>query len=210
MAAPIRPLDDAHEQAEELLPWYATGQLNDSDRALVERHLTACAECQKQLRFEQRMIEEFQGFAPEVDSGWARLRARIEPGQRWQPARPGVMRGAWDLLRRPAVATLAAAQLAFVVLAGGAFLSLSKPEYRALSSSTPPAAGNVIVIFRSDATQEDVLDALRASGASLIGGPTSADAYLLRVPANRRAAAVARLQADDDVQMAQPIDEAPR
>ena len=137
MAAPIRPLDDAHEQAEELLPWYATGQLNDSDRALVERHLTACVECQKQLRFEQRMIEEFQGFAPEVDSGWARLRARIEPGQRWQPARPGVMRGAWDLLRRPAVATLAAAQLAFVVLAGGAFLSLSKPEYRALSSSTP-------------------------------------------------------------------------
>jgi hypothetical protein len=120
------------------------------------------------------------------------------------------MRGAWDLLRRPAVATLAAAQLAFVVLAGGAFLSLSKPEYRALSSSTPPAAGNVIVIFRSDATQEDVLDTLRASGASLIGGPTSADAYLLRVPANRRAAAVARLQADDDVQMAQPIDEAPR
>ena len=100
MAAPIRPLDDAHEQAEELLPWYATGQLNDSDRALVERHLTACAECQKQLRFEQRMIEEFQGFAPEVDSGWARLRARIEPGQRWQPARPGVMRGAWARPRR--------------------------------------------------------------------------------------------------------------
>jgi anti-sigma factor RsiW len=213
MAAPIRPDDDAHEQAEELLPWYATGQLNGSDRVLVERHLTSCAECQKQLRFEQRMIEEFQDFSPEVDSGWARLRARIEPGQpgqRWQPARPGAMRGALGLLRRPAVATLAAAQLAVVVLAGGAFLSLSKPEYRALSSSTPPAAGNVIVIFRSDATQEDVLDALRASGASLVGGPTSADAYLLRVPANRRAAAVARLQADDDVQMAQPIDEAPR
>lgn len=206
----IRPEADGHAQAEELLPWYATGQLDDADRALVERHLATCADCRDQLRFEHRMIEEFQASDPEIDDGWTRLRSRINSDSPWQPPRIGALRGAWSLLKRPAVATLAAAQLAFVVLAGGAFLSLSKPEYRALSSSTPPAVGNVIIIFRSDATQEDILDALRASGASLVGGPTSADAYLLRVPANRRAAAVARLQADDDVQMAQPIDEAPR
>jgi hypothetical protein len=42
----------------------------------------------------------------------------------------------------------------------------------------------------------------------MVGGPTPADAYLLRVPPQRRAAALASLQADDDVQMAQPIDEA--
>ena len=206
----IRPEADGHVQAEELLPWYATGQLDDADRALVERHLATCADCRDQLRFEHRMIDEFQASDPEIDDGWARLRSRINSNSPWQDRRPGALHGAWNLLKRPAVATLAAAQLAFVVLAGGAFLSLSQPEYRALSSSTPPAAGNVIVIFRPDATQEDVLDALRASGASLVGGPTSADAYLLRVPANRRAAAVARLQADDDVQMAQPIDEPPR
>jgi anti-sigma-K factor RskA len=210
MPEPIRPEGDTHGQAEELLPWYATGQLDEADRALVERHLARCGDCRDQLRFEHRMIEEFQASDPEVDDGWARLRARIDSNPPWQAQRPGALRGAWALLKRPAVATLAAAQLAFVVLAGGAFLSISRPEYRALSSSTPPPVGNVIVIFRSDATQEDVLDALRDSGASLVGGPTSADAYLLRVPANRRAAAVARLQADDDVQMAQPIDEAPR
>jgi hypothetical protein len=94
------------------------------------------------------------------------------------------------------------------VIAGGVFLSLSRPDYQALGSATQPAAGNVIVIFRADATQKDILDALRASGAALVGGPTSADAYLLRVPAERRAAALASLQADDDVQLAQPIDEA--
>jgi len=103
---------------------------------------------------------------------------------------------------------LAAAQLAFVVIAGGVFLTLSRPNYQTLGSAVQPAAGNVIVIFRADATQKDILDALRASGASLVGGPTAADAYLLRVPAERRPAALASLQADDDVQLAQPIDEA--
>jgi hypothetical protein len=156
------------------------------------------------------MIEEFQAFSPEIDSGWSRLRARLDPDQRWQPSRLGALRGAWDMLRRPAIATLAAAQLAFVMLAGGAFLSLSKPEYHALSSAGARPAGNVIVIFRSDATQKDVLDALRESGAALVGGPTSADAYLLRVPSERRAFALARLQANEDVQLAQPIDEVPQ
>ena len=62
------------------------------------------------------------------------------------------------------------------------------------------------MIFRSDATQKDILDALRASGASLVGGPTAADAYLLRVSANQRSQALNRLRSDDDVQMAEPID----
>jgi hypothetical protein len=51
-----------------------------------------------------------------------------------------------------------------------------------------------------------VAAALRASGSQLVGGPTEAGAYLLHVPAQRRAAAVAQLQADKDIQMAQPID----
>jgi hypothetical protein len=207
MPDPIRP-DNPHAQAEELLPWYSTGQLDEKDQALVEKHLAACVACQRQLRFDERMIDELQSLDPQVDSGWSRLRGRIERDVRRPAALPQAFGSAWNLLRRPAVATLAAAQLAFVVLAGGVFLSLSRPDYHALGSATQPAPGNVIVIFRADATQKDILDALRSSGASLVGGPTSADAYLLRVPPERRAAALASLQAHQDVQMAQPIDEA--
>jgi hypothetical protein len=207
MPDPIRP-DNAHAQAEELLPWYSTGQLDEKDQALVEKHLASCVACQRQLRFDERMIDELQSLDPQVDSGWSRLRGRIERDVRRPAALPQAFGGAWNLLRRPAVATLAAAQLAFVVLAGGVFLSLSRPDYHALGSATQPPPGNVIVIFRADATQKDILDALRSSGASLVGGPTSADAYLLRVPPERRAAALASLQAHQDVQMAQPIDEA--
>ena len=206
MAVPIRPDDDAHAQAEELLPWYSTGQLDETDRALVEKHLASCVACQRELRFDHRMVDELQSLDPQVESGWSRLRGRIARDDRGTSRMPAFS-SAWRILRQPAVATLAAAQLAFVVIAGGVFLTLSRPDYQTLGSSVQPAAGNVIVIFRADATQKDILDALHASGASLVGGPTTADAYLLRVPPERRAAALASLQSDDDVQMAQPIDE---
>jgi len=34
---------DPHDQAEELIPWYATGQLDAADRTLVETHLASCS-----------------------------------------------------------------------------------------------------------------------------------------------------------------------
>jgi hypothetical protein len=64
----------------------------------------------------------------------------------------------------------------------------------------------VIVIFRADASQERMRAALHSAGASIVGGPTDADAYLLHVDPRQRQAALARLQSDDLVEMAQPID----
>ena len=45
MADPIMPWDKPHDEAEALLPWYATGQLDERDRARVEKHLSACTDC---------------------------------------------------------------------------------------------------------------------------------------------------------------------
>jgi anti-sigma factor RsiW len=202
--------DGPHDEAEELLPWYATGQLDQGDQAVVERHLASCASCRRQLSEERRLAEEFQAFDPQVDSGWALLRARIDaPAKpRFDLSRP--LRDLWAVLSRPAVAALATAQIAFVVLAGATLLSLSRPTYHALGAAQAPAAANVIVMFRADATEEDIRHALRESGASLVGGPTSANAYLLHVALNRRPSALTRLQSDDQVQLAQPIDETPQ
>lgn len=208
MADPIRT-DSPHDEAEELLPWYATGQLDAVDVATVERHLSSCASCRRQLAIERRLADEFQGLDPQIDSGWALLRARIDaqPQRRFDPARS--LRDLWAILTRPAVATLVTAQLAFVVLAGATLLSLSRPDYRALGSGQAPAAANILVMFRADATEADIRQALRQSGASLVGGPTSANAYLLHVAPDRRGAALTTLQSDDDVQLAQPIDGPP-
>ena len=195
-----------HDEAEELLPWYATGQLDAADRALVERHLLSCGNCREQLAVERRLIDEFQAMAPEVESGWARLRGRIDtPVQVARPPRRPFAE-LWAFLTRPAVAAIAVAQLAFVVIAGGALLSLSRPAYHVLGSAPVPADANVIVIFDADTTEGEMRGALGAAGASIVGGPTSADAYLLHVAPVGRQNSLARLQADANVQLAQPID----
>jgi anti-sigma factor RsiW len=195
-----------HDEAEELLPWYANGQLDAPDRARVDAHLSTCAYCRQQLALERRLIDEFQAMTPEVESGWARVRARIAAPAPVRPRRSRPFTEVWTYLSRPAVAGLVAAQLAFVVIAGGTLLSLSRPDYHALGSAPAPASANVIVIFRAEATEADVRDVLKAANASIVGGPTPANAYLLHVAPPQRQPALAKLQSDDNVEMAEPID----
>lgn len=206
MSDPTTSAADPHDAAEELLPWYATGQLDEGDRARVERHLLDCGQCRQQIVVERRLVDEFQAMTPEMESGWARLRARIDPPRPRIHAPPQSPIGFWAALSRPAIAGLAFAQLAFVVIGGGLLLSLSRPAYHTLAAAPEPAAANLILMFRAGATESEVRQALQANGASIVGGPTSAGAYLLHVAPQQRSSAVARLQADDKVELAQPID----
>ena len=147
--------EDTHDQAEELLPWYATGQLDAADRALVENHLASCARCQRQLADEQVLIDQFQAMSPEIDSSWAQLRGQIEARP---PARPGIgetLAEFWELLKRPVVAAIATAQVAFVALAAMLFQWLSQPTYVALGSGAAASSANIIVIFRPEARESE-------------------------------------------------------
>ena len=142
-------------------------------------------------------------------SGWARMRQRIEAREAKGPswiARTAA--DAWQILKRPAVAALATAQLGILAIAAAIAPSLgSAPAYVALGDRAQPAqSANVIILFRPEATEAGMRSALRQSGASLVGGPTDADAYLLSVPAAQRPAALAKLRADSEVAMAEPID----
>src|SRR5947208_9641527 len=102
---------DAHQEAEELLPWYATGQLDEADRIKVEHHLSSCSECREQLRFERRVVKDIRSSSPETDAGWARLRGRIEDKRAPPQYIPRSPAGVWRFVRQPAVAALAAAQV---------------------------------------------------------------------------------------------------
>lgn len=195
-----------HQAADALLPWYATGEIDAHDRAVVETHLHACSECRQQLALERRLVDEFHAHSPKVESGWARIRRRIEA-----PAvRRAKIRDAWDefwgLLSRPAIAALATAQVAILVVGGATLVSLSRPAYHALGSAAAPASANALIMFRADASELQIAAALRSNGATVVGGPTAADAFLVRVPPARRQAALARLQSDKAVKLAQPID----
>ena len=198
--------DEPHDQAETLLPWYATGQLDAADRALVEKHLASCAQCQRQLVAERALIHEFQSMTPEIDTGWAQLRSRIVAQPRNRPGLGATLTEFWLLLKRPAVAALATAQVAFVAIGASILQWSSQPTYVALGSAPVAASANVIVMFRPEIREADLRGTLATSGASLVGGPTEADAYLLHVPADARPAALKKLQEDANVTLAQPID----
>ena len=210
MPDPINAAVNPHKEAEELLPWYATGQLDPEELALVDDHLASCAHCRRQLAVERRMIHEVAALTPEIDSGWERLRQRIEPRAQarhgWRERAAADVAGLWHAFARPHVAAFAFAQLAFVVVAGSVLLSLTRPSYHALGSAPAPRSANVIAMFRADTTEAQMRTLLRANGASLAGGPTSTDAYLLRVPPRSRTAVLAKLRSDGHVVLAQPID----
>lgn len=209
MLDPTNP-DPPHDRAEELLPWYATGQLDEFDREQVEAHLADCGECRHQLALERRLIQEFRAFSPQVESGWSRLRGKIAmPAP--EPVRPRrsiseVGAELWAAFTRPVVVAFAAAQVAFVTVASGLMMWLSQPAYHALGAAPAPASANVIVMFRADATVHDIGNALHRAGGSVVGGPTAAGAYLIHVEPRQRQAAVAKLQSNHDVQLAQPVD----
>ena len=84
----ILPMQTPHDEAEELLPWYANGQLDEADRAKVDAHLSCCDQCRRQLALERQLIDEFQGMVQEVESGWVRLRNRIQAPANAHPLTP--------------------------------------------------------------------------------------------------------------------------
>ena len=206
MPEPIPTDDQPHDEAETLLPWYAMGQLDAPDRARVEHHLATCIRCQRQLTVERRLIDEFQLLTPELDSGWARLRGQLELPRRQSSKLSRPVARLWAVLNRPAVAAFAVAQLAFVVVIGAVLLMLSRAPYQTLSAPPQPSTANFIVMFDPDSSEADLRNLLDSSGATFVGGPTEADAYLLHVPADSRARALAALRADPHVSMAEPID----
>ena len=198
--------DQPHDQAEELLPWYATGQLDAADRALVEKHLASCARCERQLAAERALIHEYQGLTPEIDTAWHKLRGRIVTQPRSRLGIGAAVAEFWELLKRPAVAALATAQMAFVAIGATVLQWSSQPTYVALGSAPVAASANVIVMFRPEVREAELRGMLESSGASLVGGPTEADAYLLHVPAEKRPSALDKLQKNANVTLAQPID----
>ena len=199
--------DDPHRDTEELLPWYVTGQLDETDREAVERHLAACAQCEKQLRLERRLADEVRTSTPDVELGWQRLRRRLEPPPARRNRTASLGSRVWRAASRPAMATALAAQLALVVIAGGIYSYVTQPPaYHVLGADPVPASANLVVVFKPETREAQLRRLLDASDASLVGGPTDADAYLLHVPDATRSNVVTQLRARPEIVMAEPID----
>ena len=208
---PLR--DDPHERVETLLPWYSIDELEPDERAFVDSHLAGCARCRDEFLFEQRLRPELARLPLDNAGDWQRMRARAD---RSPPPRVDGAAGAQKrapvrvvpLWRRP---WAIAAQAACVMLAVSLVPSRAPdPRYHALGSPRAMQAGNLIVMFRPETSEQDMRRVLDASGARLVDGPTAAGAYILHVPSAAHDTALGSLRAQPSITLAQPIDPGPQ
>jgi len=202
--ARILPIDsDAHRRAQELLPWWVNGTLDDFETAQTRDHLARCTVCQEDAAALEAMRDIPVASSPreDVDLGWAALKRRLD-APKDAPRVGALLRPGW----RDALKAMVAIQAAVIV---GLALALwwQRPPlepYRALGAA-PESKANAIAVFRSDATQAQTSAALRVARARIVGGPTATDAYLLLLP-DADPAALARLRAQPGVLEVQSLE----
>jgi len=72
--ARIIPLHGSrHDEAQRLLAWYVSGELDAADFALVDGHLAECAECRADLQFEATLMAEVEALPQPAADDWADL-----------------------------------------------------------------------------------------------------------------------------------------
>ena len=197
MKARVLPLDSSeHRTAQELLPWFANQTLSATEAAAVAAHLAQCSRCQA----DAAALAAVRAVPIDVDSGgsverdWAALRGRLEARPRETRRTSG--RPWWKLSLQVALAGQAVVML---ILGGALIATTTQTEpYRALGSAPAAIEANALAVFRADATEQQMREALRAAGARIVGGPTISDAYLLRM-VDLQPETLARLRAQPGV-----------
>jgi hypothetical protein len=203
MADIIRLNDDPHTQTQHLLPWYVTGALDGKELAQLEQHLIECAECREDAEIEKALASQVRALPCDVERGWATLKARIDGAPRAAPRKASLFS------RRIPIWWAVGAQAAIlaVVVPVMTFAPVRPPLlYRTLGASPAAASGDLIVVFRPDAPEAALRAILVRNQARIVDGPTSADAYVLRVAPGRHAAVLARLRGDANVSLAESLD----
>jgi hypothetical protein len=208
-----------HQRFQLLLPWYRKGGLEPVENGQLAAHLQHCALCQAALREEDALAKAITAVPLDeqtlsVDHGWDQISRMLDAAA--QPLEPledrrapvWMSRGGRSIRVSPAwLGWAVAAQFVMLLGLGAVMVHQTQPaRYHALSARPADAAGNVIVIFRPETSEQDLRAILRASQARLVDGPTAADAYVLHVDAAARPAVLKALQQQTQVVLAEPVD----
>jgi len=214
---------DDHDIVQLLLPWYDGGSLDAAEAARVAAHLGTCARCQADMAWQRRLrqaaaqapaVAETYETPSDADRGWAALRGRIDADAvRGRLAKPvptarataPSWRGAWRWVVALQSAAIVGLLAALVVIA-----PLSRDDaYRALGSASSASDASIVVVFRPDASELQIRQALRDSDARLVDGPTVTGAYLLSTASARHAAAIERLRGQSAVLRVESLEASP-
>lgn len=200
MKARILPLDsDEHRIAQALLPWFVNGTLGAAEASQMTSHLAQCGRCQADAVAQAALRAVVVDAEPRgnVDRDWTSLRSRLDADPVAPPRRAAATtRPWWKHGLQLAVALQAGVMLVLAFALIG--ISSRTEPYRALGAVPASAEANALAVFRADASEKQMREALRAASARIVGGPTVTDAYLLRL-GDPGPDALARLRAQPGV-----------
>jgi hypothetical protein len=199
--------DQAHHDAQSLLPWLANGTLAGTELARVQAHVHSCSTCRADLALLHTV--RAAGAEPQpgldADRALARLLPQLDeapPAGRWRGWRAANDRN-W-------LKWVGAAQCCVIVMLAALLLRASpsvpppvSDNYRLLGAA-PAVQGTVIVAFRPDTPEREVRRIVATSGARVVGGPTATGAWVLG-SGEAPATVAARLHAEPAVTLAEPL-----
>lgn len=206
----VLPFDGSeHKAADALLPFYVNRTLQGEELAFVEKHLQACEQCRNEVVWlrgvfaslaANPLLQDASSAIPvpprefeygDVPASWSgRAQSRLNAAPRWTR---------W----------LLAAQFAAICVLG-TMLATDTTDvgtYRTLGSSSPSAQPQnaIAVVFDPGITESEIRRIVLGVGARIVDGPTSADVFVLALPAERMDQALQALRTERAVRFAERL-----
>ena len=196
-----------HEQARELLPWFANGTLDESERKGVADHLTTCGACQSEIesldRVGRAVREPLAGEDPEAGN-LDEILARIAHDESQPRQKTTVLR--W-LLVAEAAAIVVLAVLLFVP--DSSRVAGDPQPFRTLSAEreTVTSDGGLIrIVFGETTTERQLREIVQSVEAQIVDGPSPVGAYTIRIKEVLNVASVIEhLRGDPSVRLAESV-----
>ncbi len=211
----LRGDDEAHREAQEVLPWLANGRLGGAELERVQSHVKLCAQCRADLAALHTLRGAEPQDAPELDmeGALARLLPQLDAPEPVPAADTAALKPTWRARLAANDPTwlrlaLAAQFCAIAVLA----MLLARPsgsadaqggDYRLLGAA-PAVQHSLVVTFKADTPEHELRRIVLGSGARIVGGPTATGAWLLGTD-QAPATVAARLHAEPAVTLAEPL-----
>lgn len=201
-----------HQEALDLLPWYAAETLSNEERQAVAAHLEACPECAIELAHFQELrladLELSTDIPPAPANMLQQALAQIDDYEHERAAAPQpapAPRSWWDAFWNPEpgfARLVMAAQFALVLALAVGLMRNSEPDYGVLGG--PGGGATISVQFADTATAAQIRDLLAEVEGVIVDGPSAIGLYTVRVPvepedAGAIDALVQRFQSQTDI-----------
>ena len=175
--------NEQRDAVEALLPWYATGTLDEPNRRQVEEALLRWPELRASLRLVEEDLSETvavnEGLGAPSPRAWTRISAAMEADPRRCPASVRFaslarLLGLGAEAQPTRIAWIAAAAALVIVVEGAAIVALapsrSDTTYRT-ATEKPKEGTDVLIAFAPDARISDISAFLEERHASIDEGP---------------------------------------